>query len=89
MTIRSLLHAGTINLFYIRRELLQSGTIGYRVDHPRNGRGLATGAVGEILSYAFGEPALHRVEAATSWTISRRRDGDWRDFLLFQRIAEN
>jgi ribosomal-protein-alanine N-acetyltransferase len=57
--------AGTINLFHIVREALQSGTIGYWVDHERNGRGLATGAVGEMLAYAFDELALHRVEAAT------------------------
>jgi len=57
--------AGTINVFHILREALQSGTIGYWVDHPRNGQGLATAAVGEILAYAFDELALHRVEAAT------------------------
>jgi ribosomal-protein-alanine N-acetyltransferase len=57
--------AGTINLFNIVRESLQSCTIGYWVDGPRNGRGLATGAVGEIVSYAFGELDLHRVEAST------------------------
>ena len=57
--------AGTINLFHIMRESLQSGTIGYWIDHRRNGRGLATGAVGEILTYAFEDLELHRVEAAT------------------------
>jgi ribosomal-protein-alanine N-acetyltransferase len=57
--------AGTINLFGIVRESLQSGVIGYWVDHARNGLGLATGAVGEILAYAFGDLALHRIEAAT------------------------
>jgi ribosomal-protein-alanine N-acetyltransferase len=57
--------AGTINLFNIVRESLQSGTIGYWVDGARNGRGLATGAVGDMLAYAFGELDLHRVEAAT------------------------
>jgi len=57
--------AGTINVFHIVREALQSATIGYWVDHPRNGQGLATAAVGEILAYAFDELALHRVEAAT------------------------
>jgi ribosomal-protein-alanine N-acetyltransferase len=57
--------AGTINVFHIVRESLQSCTIGYWIDGARNGRGLATGAVGEILSYAFGELELHRVEAAT------------------------
>jgi ribosomal-protein-alanine N-acetyltransferase len=99
--------AGTINLFHIVREALQSGTIGYWVDNPRNGRGLATGAVGEVLSYAFAELELHRVEAATlvdnhpsqrvlekngfeQIGLARRFlriDGEWRDFLLFQRLA--
>jgi [ribosomal protein S5]-alanine N-acetyltransferase len=57
--------AGTINLFNIVRESLQSGTIGYWVDVARNGRGLATGAVAEILAYSFGELDLHRVDAST------------------------
>jgi [ribosomal protein S5]-alanine N-acetyltransferase len=57
--------AGTINLFHIVRESLQSGTIGYWIDHARNGRGLATSAVEEILAYAFADLDLHRVEAAT------------------------
>jgi ribosomal-protein-alanine N-acetyltransferase len=57
--------AGTINLFGVVRESLQSGVIGYWVDVSRNGRGLASGAVGEILAYAFDELDLHRIEAAT------------------------
>jgi ribosomal-protein-alanine N-acetyltransferase len=57
--------AGTINLFGIVREGPESGFIGYWIDRTRNGRGLATGAVGEILAYAFGEVGLHRVEAST------------------------
>jgi len=57
--------AGTINLFHIVRESFQSGTIGYWVDGPRNGRGIATGAVGEIVAYAFEDLDLHRVEAST------------------------
>jgi ribosomal-protein-alanine N-acetyltransferase len=57
--------AGTINVFHIVRESLQSCTIGYWIDGARNGRGLATGAVGEILAFAFEDLALHRVEAAT------------------------
>jgi ribosomal-protein-alanine N-acetyltransferase len=57
--------AGTINLFGVVRESLQSGVIGYWVDVSRNGRGLASGAVGEILAYAFDELDLHRVEAST------------------------
>ena len=101
--------AGTINLFNIVRESLQSGTIGYWIDQARNGRGLATGAVGEVLTYAFGDLDLHRVEAATlvgnvpsqrvlekngfeRIGLARRflRIGDnWRDFLLFQRLADD
>jgi ribosomal-protein-alanine N-acetyltransferase len=100
---------GTVNLFNIIRESLQSGVIGYWVDHDRNGRGLATGAVGEILAYAFDELELHRVEAATlvdNLTSQRvlaknrfekiglardflRIDDEWRDFLLFQRLADD
>ena len=57
--------AGTINLFGIVRDSLESGTIGYWIDSARNRRGLATGAVDEILDYAFGDLGLHRVEAST------------------------
>ena len=101
--------AGTINLFGIVRESLQSGVIGYWVDGARKGRGLATGAVGEILAYAFGELDLHRVEAATVVDnvpsqrvleksgferigLARRYlriDDEWRDFFLFQRLADD
>jgi [ribosomal protein S5]-alanine N-acetyltransferase len=101
--------AGTINLFGIVRESLQSGVIGYWVDGARNGRGLATGAVGEVLDYAFGELELHRIEAATlldnvpsQRVLSKsgferiglarrylRINDEWRDFLLFQRLADD
>ncbi len=101
--------AGTINLFNIVRDSLQSCTIGYWTDHARNGRGLATGAVGEILAYAFEVLDLHRVEAATlvdnvpsqrvlekngfeQIGLARRFlriDDGWRDFLLFQRLADD
>jgi [ribosomal protein S5]-alanine N-acetyltransferase len=57
--------AGTINLFRIFRDGPGSGVVGYWIDRARNGRGLATGAVGEILLYAFDALGLHRVEAAT------------------------
>lgn len=100
--------AGTINLFHIVLESLQSGTIGYWVDAARNGRGLATAAVEDVVAYAFGELALHRVEAATLVDnvpsqrvlekvgferigVARRFlhiNGDWRDFVLFQRVAD-
>jgi ribosomal-protein-alanine N-acetyltransferase len=101
--------AGTINLFNIVRGALEGGTIGYWVDGRRNGRGFATGAVGEILIYAFAELGLHRVEAATLVdNLSSQRvleknsferiglarrflriDDEWRDFLLFQRLADD
>ena len=100
--------AGSINLFRIVRDGPQSGVIGYWIDRARNGRGLATGAVGEILAYAFDALDLHRVEAATlidnvpsqrvleKNTFERiglarsylRIAGEWRDFFLFQRLAD-
>jgi ribosomal-protein-alanine N-acetyltransferase len=100
--------AGTVNLFHIVRESLQSCTIGYWIDRARNGRGLATDAVEDVVAYAFGELALHRVEAATLLDnlgsqrvlekaaferigIARRFlciHGEWRDFVLFQRVAD-
>ena len=101
--------AGAINVFHIVRESLQSCTIGYWVDGARGGRGLATGAVGEILAFAFEDLALHRVEAATLVDnvpsqrvlekngferigLARRFlriDDEWRDFFLFQRLADD
>jgi len=100
--------AGTINVFHIVRESLQSCTIGYWIDQTRNGRGLATGAVEDAVAYAFGELELHRVEAATLLDnvasqrvlekagfdrigVARRFlliNGEWRDFVLFQRVAD-
>ena len=100
--------AGTINVFHIVREMLQSGTIGYWVDRSRNGRGLATAAVEEIVAYMFGELELHRAEAATLVEnvpsqrvlekagferigLARRYlriNGVWRDFFLFERLAD-
>lgn len=99
--------AGTISVFHIVREALQSGTVGYWVDRGRNGRGLATGAVEEAVAYMFGELGLHRAEAGTLVEnvpsqrvlekagferigLARhylRINGEWRDFLLFQRLA--
>ncbi len=100
--------AGTINAFHIVREALQSCTIGYWIDRARNGRGLATAAVEDVVAYAFGELALHRVEAATLVdNVASQRvlekaaferigvarhflciNGEWRDFVLFQRVAD-
>jgi [ribosomal protein S5]-alanine N-acetyltransferase len=101
--------AGTINVFHIVREVLLSGTIGYWVDRPRNGRGLATAAVEEVVAYMFGDLGLHRAEAATLVEnvasqrvlekagferigLARRYlriDEEWRDFFLFQRLADD
>jgi ribosomal-protein-alanine N-acetyltransferase len=101
--------AGTINLFGIVRDGPESGVIGYWVDGARNGRGLATAAVGAILEYAFGDIGLHRVEAATlvdnlpSQRVLEKNGferiglargylriaGDWQDFSLFQRLADD
>jgi ribosomal-protein-alanine N-acetyltransferase len=100
--------AGTISIFHIVRESLQSCTIGYWIDRARNGRGLGTGAVEDVVAYAFGELELHRVEAGTLLDnlasqrvlekaaferigVARRFlciNGEWRDFVLFQRVAD-
>ena len=99
---------GTINVFHIVRESLQGCTICYWIAQTRNGRGLATGAVEDAVAYAFGELALHRVEAATLLDnvasqrvlekagfdrigVARRFlliNGEWRDFVRFQRVAD-
>jgi [ribosomal protein S5]-alanine N-acetyltransferase len=48
------------------RGAIQSGMISYFVDEARAGHGLATAGVGELVAVAFGELALHRVEAGTA-----------------------
>jgi ribosomal-protein-alanine N-acetyltransferase len=57
--------AGVISLSHLVRGRLQCANVGYWVDEKRNGRGLATAAVGEVVKYAFGELQLHRLEAGT------------------------
>jgi ribosomal-protein-alanine N-acetyltransferase len=57
--------AGTISLTNTVRGALQSANTGYWIDKTRNGRGLATQAVADVLEFAFGEAGLHRVEAGT------------------------
>ena len=57
--------AGAISLSHIIRGPLQSATVGYWVDQSRNGRGLARRALAETIQLAFGELALHRLEAGT------------------------
>jgi [ribosomal protein S5]-alanine N-acetyltransferase len=57
--------AGTISLSHVARGSLQSANVGYWVTSTRNGRGLATRAVGELVDHAFAELDLHRLEAGT------------------------
>lgn len=56
---------GVIRLNDIVRGAFESCSMGYWVDRAANGRGFASEAVTALLAVAFGELALHRVEAAT------------------------
>jgi ribosomal-protein-alanine N-acetyltransferase len=57
--------AGAVALSNVVRGAFQSANLGYWVASERNGRGVATTAVGLALAEAFGPIGLHRVEAAT------------------------
>jgi ribosomal-protein-alanine N-acetyltransferase len=57
--------AGVIRLNGITRGAFDSASLGYWVDRPRNGQGLASGAVAAVLDLAFGPLRLHRVQAET------------------------
>jgi ribosomal-protein-alanine N-acetyltransferase len=57
--------AGRITLNGIVRGPFQSCSVGYWVSEERNGRGIATAAVGAILRVAFDELGLHRAQAET------------------------
>ncbi|HEY3614843.1 MAG TPA: GNAT family N-acetyltransferase [Gaiellales bacterium] len=57
--------AGEIALSNVVRRAFQSGSLGYWVAGARNGRGVATAAVEQIVRLAFGELDLHRIEAGT------------------------
>jgi [ribosomal protein S5]-alanine N-acetyltransferase len=57
--------AGIAALSNVVRGPLQSASLGYWVAEHVNGRGLATGAVRELLPIAFGDLGLHRLEAGT------------------------
>jgi ribosomal-protein-alanine N-acetyltransferase len=56
---------GRVTLSNIVWGAFQSCNLGYWVSAERNGRGLATAAVGEIMRDAFVELRLHRIEAGT------------------------
>lgn len=58
--------AGMISLTGLVYGALCTASVGYFVDAERNGRGLATGAIAEVVDYAFRELGLHRVEAGTA-----------------------
>jgi ribosomal-protein-alanine N-acetyltransferase len=100
--------AGTIGVTNVIRGPVQGAKLGYWVAHGRDGKGLATRAVGEVARFAFEGAGLHRLEA---WTLvdnhaSQRVlekngfsrfgvargllliDSEWRDHILFERIAE-
>jgi ribosomal-protein-alanine N-acetyltransferase len=57
--------AGTLELSNVSRGPFESATLGYWVAREFNGRGLATAAVGAVVTEAFGPLGLHRVEAGT------------------------
>ena len=55
---------GRVMLSNVTRGVLQSGTVGYWIDHEHLGRGLATAAVGHVVVQAT-KLGLHRLEAGT------------------------
>lgn len=57
--------AGTITLSNVSFGAFCSANVGYWIDERRNGRGLASRAVAEMVDYAFGPLGLHRLEAGT------------------------
>lgn len=56
---------GMIAVNDVIRGALQMGNVGYWVDAARNGRGLASGALADVVELAFGQLGLHRLEAGT------------------------
>lgn len=56
---------GRVTLSNVVRGAFQSCNLGYWVGLAHNGRGFATSAVREIMTVAFRELGLHRIEAGT------------------------
>jgi ribosomal-protein-alanine N-acetyltransferase len=56
---------GMIALVDVVREEVQLGNVGYFVAEKHNGHGHATGAVADVVAFAFEEAGLHRLEAGT------------------------
>jgi [ribosomal protein S5]-alanine N-acetyltransferase len=100
--------AGMVGVTDVIRGAVQLGNVGYWVARARNGRGLATAAVADVVEFAFGEAGLHRLEAGTlvdnhasqrvlekngfeRYGLARKLlkvNGEWRDHVLFERIAD-
>jgi ribosomal-protein-alanine N-acetyltransferase len=57
--------AGTVTISNVVHGPFRSANLGYWVAERHGGRGLATKAIGEVVEVAYGELALHRLEAAT------------------------
>ena len=57
--------AGVITLSNVSYGAFRSAIVGYWVDAQRNGRGLASRALAAVVTHAFGELSLHRLEAGT------------------------
>jgi ribosomal-protein-alanine N-acetyltransferase len=57
--------AGRLTLNGVSRGALLSASVGYWVSPDRQGRGLASAALAEAAELAFGELALHRLQAET------------------------
>jgi len=101
--------AGGITISDLVRGAFESAHLGYWVDSARNRRGLASTAVADVASFAFGRARLHRLQAGTLVDnvasqrvlekngferigLARRYlhiGGDWRDHVLFQRLADD
>ncbi|MWV42718.1 GNAT family N-acetyltransferase [Paenibacillus sp. HJL G12] len=57
---------GTIGLFFVMRDPLQSCMIGYSLDQDHNGKGYMTEAVKQVVRFAFEELKFHRIVGEVS-----------------------
>jgi ribosomal-protein-alanine N-acetyltransferase len=62
---------GLINLWNIRRGVVQAAIIGYSIDEAHEGRGYATEAANAVVAYAFDTLKLHRLETSYQPTNER------------------
>lgn len=69
--------AGTIGVTNVIRGPVQGAKVGYWVAHGRDGKGLASRAVGDVVHFSFEAAGLHRLEA---WTLV--------DNVASQRVLE-